>query len=264
MLSQTIYKNILINRSFYNLNFVKHRFQPQEFKVHFHNNYSIGLILDGIHKLKLQDDDLIVKKGQIKIINPYETHIADGNISWEYLNFMPSQEVIQEIAQEMCDSAVECKIKFKNIINDETATQYFLNFSNSLSKNIEYEENFILLISYLLKNYAFNDLDIKEISSNIKNSIDYLHNYYLENISLDILADISNLSKYHFIKVFYEKTGITPYQYIINLRLEFALSLMKEKLPLSEISFICGFSDQSHFIRNFKKRYGITPSNFLR
>lgn len=263
MVSKTICKDILINKNHYNINFVKHKFQPQKFKVHFHNSYSIGLILDGIHKLKLHDEDLLVKKGQIKIINPYESHIADGDLSWEYLNFMPTKEIIQEIAQEMCDDALECKIKFKNSINDSKATQHFINFSNSLNKNLEYEENFILLVSYLLKHYAFNDLDIKDISSNIKNSIDYIHNYYLEDISLDVLADISGISKYHFIKVFHEKTEITPHQYIINLRLEYALSLIKEKIPLVEVAFKCGFSDQSHFIRTFKKYYGITPSTLL-
>lgn len=263
MVSKTIRKDLLLNKNSYNIDFIKHRFQPQEFKVHFHKSYSIGLILDGIHKLKLHNDDLIINKGQIKIVNPYESHIADGNIPWEYLNFMPTKEIIQEIAQEMCDDATECIIRFKNSINDPEATQYFINLFNSLDRNLEYEENFILLVSHLLKRYAFNDLDIKDISSNIKRSIEYIHSCYLDDISLDSLADISKLSKYHFIKVFHKKTGITPHQYIVNLRLEHALALIKSNIPLSEVAFMSGFSDQSHFIRTFKKCYGITPSLLL-
>lgn len=246
--------------SFY---FVKHAFKNQNFKKHFHHNYSIGLITKGTHKLELEYDQLIVKKGKIKIINPYEIHLADGNIGWEYLNFMPNEKIIKTIAEEMCDDTVNCTIKFNNNIEDNNATQYFIKLYNSLHRGIEYQENFIILVSYLLKYYSFNELKIKQISSSIQKSIDYIHNYYLENISLDILANISSLSKYHFIKVFTKKTKFTPHQYIINLRLEYAIKLIKKNIPLAQISLSCGFSDQSHFIRTFKKYYGLTPSNLI-
>ncbi len=71
-------------------------------------------------------------------------------------------------------------------------------------------------------------IDIKDIPNNIQKSLEYIHQYYLEDISLKILANISTLSKYHFIKVFKLKTGLTPHQYIINLRIEYGLKLIKQ------------------------------------
>jgi AraC-like DNA-binding protein len=249
---------IIINKN--NLNFIKHSFEKQEFKKHFHDNYSIGLILDGVYKLQLNNNNIIAMIGEIKIINPYDLHIADGNLAWQYLNFMPNEEIIKSIAQDMCDNNINCEIKFDNYIKDTNATQYFINLFKSLDSNLEYEENFIILISYLLKNYAFRNLSIKQIPKYIQKSIEYIHMYYLDNISLDILSTLSNLSKYHFIKVFKLKTGLTPHQYILTLRIEYGLKLIKKRIPLSIVALTCGFSDQSHFIRTFRKHYGLTPS----
>jgi AraC-like DNA-binding protein len=52
--------------------------------------------------------------------------------------------------------------------------------------------------------------------------------------------------------------NITPYQYILNLRIELARELM-DKLPLAIVAQEAGFSDESHLIREFKKRFGFTP-----
>jgi len=242
------------------LHFIKHRFKKQEFKKHFHENYSIGLVLNGIHKLQIEKDDIAITQGEIKVLNPYDLHMADGNIIWEYINFMPDSQLIKHIAQDLCDDIVDCEIRFKPLIQDKKATKYFLKLYQSLDNNIEYEENFILFLSYLLQHYAFKNLKVQNIPVNIKYSLDYIYTHFLDEISLDTLAKLSHLSKYHFIKVFKEKTGLTPHQYIMALKIEYAMQLISKNLPLSQIAYECGFSDQSHFIRTFKKHYGFTPS----
>ncbi len=239
--------------------FVKHSFKKTEFKKHFHKDYSIGLILEGTHKLELNKDNIIASKGEIKIINPYDLHIADGTSPWKYLNFMPDEKAIKDFAQDLCDDIVDCDIRFNSFIKDQKATHYLLKIANSLNNTLEYEENLTIFISYLLKHYGYKNIHIKDIPKNIKNSIEYIHENFLENLSLDEIAFVSGLSKYHFIKLFKEKTGLTPHKYIIDLRIEHAKILMKKNIPFSQIALYCGFSDQSHFIRSFKKHYGYTP-----
>lgn len=242
------------------LSFVKHKFKKQEFKKHFHDNYSIGLILNGLHKVQLEKKDMIVNQGEIKVLNPYDLHCADGNITWEYINFMPDETLINSIAQDMCDDYLKCKIRFENSIQDNIATRYFIDLYHSIEHKIEYEENFILFVSYLLKNYSSKSIQEVRIPANIKHSVDYIHSYFLDDISLDVIAQLSGLSKYHFIKVFKEKTGLTPHQYIVGLRVEHGMKMIQQNIPLSIVAQECNFSDQSHFIRTFKTHYGFTPS----
>jgi AraC family transcriptional regulator len=73
------------------------------------------------------------------------------------------------------------------------------------------------------------------------------------------------MSKYHFCRLFKKSTNLTPYQYVLQRRTARAKELLKKReLTIVEIAYLLGFSDQSHFTRQFKKQYGITPGAFLK
>lgn len=88
----------------------------------------------------------------------------------------------------------------------------------------------------------------------------FLDTYYCEKLNLDELSSISNIEKSklqrHFKKVF----GLTINAYIIKKRLSKAKDMLLEnKTSKALISQLCGFSDQSHMLRNFKKEFGYIP-----
>ncbi len=94
-------------------------------------------------------------------------------------------------------------------------------------------------------------------------ALEYLHSYYNASISLDDLCMELNLSRYHFIRIFKAQTGVTPHAYLINLRLQHALEYLSGKdFSLEQISNLCGFVNQGHFSQCFKKKYGITPTQY--
>jgi len=228
--------------------FYKCKYKNQQFKKHFHTTYSIGAVISGVHYLKIGKKEFEVKEGEIKIINPYELHLPSGE--WEYINFMPS---VSEIKKASIDIFEKEKLTFKNSIRDFKIFRQFFRFYESVDK-FEREENFLLLISQFLK---YEEKECLTLDSKIKDSVEFIHSNFV-NINLDDVAKVSNLSKYHFIRIFAKKKGITPYQYILNLRIEFARELIN-KLPLSIVAQEAGFSDESHMIREFKKRFGFTP-----
>ncbi len=241
------------------LNFIKHKFKPQKFKKHFHTNYSIGLITQGVHKLNIKNQDLVITAKDIKIINPFEMHIADGAFAWEYINFMPEKEIIDLIYQEIFEKEPKKVVEFQNSIRDKEANRLFLKLYRSKGK-FEKEENFTIFISHLLKNFLKDRASLPKISSPIKSSIEFIRESFLKDISLEEVAKVSRVSKYHLIKLFSKEIGLTPYQYILDLRLEYGFRLIKLGYPLSLVAFEAKFSDQSHFIKAFKARYGFTPS----
>jgi AraC family transcriptional regulator len=83
------------------------------------------------------------------------------------------------------------------------------------------------------------------------------------NLSLDDLADVVGLSKYHFSRRFKKRTGQSPYQFVIYERVRAARHLLQETTrPLVQIAFDVGFSSQSHFTRTFKRHVGATPGRY--
>jgi AraC family transcriptional regulator len=85
------------------------------------------------------------------------------------------------------------------------------------------------------------------------------------DISLEALAEESGYSRAHFLRMFREATGVTPHQYVLDVRLRHAQEwLRKKNSTLIDIADICGFSSQSHMTSVFRKRLGVTPGEFRR
>ena len=84
-----------------------------------------------------------------------------------------------------------------------------------------------------------------------------------QELSLEGLAAISQLSAYHFCRAFKRSTGLTPHQYVIRQRVERAKVLLKGgKMGIAEVAVACGFTHQSHLNRHFKRLTGVTPKKF--
>jgi AraC-like DNA-binding protein len=99
----------------------------------------------------------------------------------------------------------------------------------------------------------------------IAKTVLYIRKHLNEAIELEKLAEISCLSKDHFIRLFKKELGTTPLQYINQKKIEKAqLLLITEELAVKEIAFQLAFDDYSYFIRLFKKTTGVTPQEYRR
>lgn len=89
---------------------------------------------------------------------------------------------------------------------------------------------------------------------------EYNDSHLHERIALETLAEIAQLSVYHFARAFRESVGMPPHAYIVRRRIERAQRLLRSTdLSLSEIALKVGFTDQSHFSRHFRRLTGMSP-----
>lgn len=84
-----------------------------------------------------------------------------------------------------------------------------------------------------------------------------------KKISLDKMAHSVNLSHWHLHRLFKAATGVTPARYLKRLRMQRASRLLETTfLSVKEIMLKIGLHDESHFIRDFKRAYGMTPIHY--
>lgn len=90
---------------------------------------------------------------------------------------------------------------------------------------------------------------------------DYVVAHLDEPIGVEALADIAPRSPFHFTRVFTRSVGMTPHRYVVHLRLQHALELVREgRSGLAEIAARTGFADQSHLSRWVRRVHGVPLS----
>ncbi len=93
----------------------------------------------------------------------------------------------------------------------------------------------------------------------------HVHQHFGDDLSLDALAEVAGMSKYHFCRLFRQSAGVTPYQYLLGVRVDRAKRLLQSTDDsIGEIAERVGFNSQSQFNRAFRKLAGTTPAAFRR
>lgn len=97
--------------------------------------------------------------------------------------------------------------------------------------------------------------------------IDKVREYCLANaggeLSVDELAAVAGYSRYHFIRQFHRHYGMSPMEFVTDLKMRLAVRLLQtEKLTVKEVADRCGFSSAGYFCRVFRKHHGKTPARF--
>lgn len=198
------------------------------------------------------------------MINPYEIHCAskmDKNSNGLFALYLDRQWVYE--MQKELFSLHEYMPFCKNIINSKSIYMDFIHLCESIFSNefsIKKEEKiFDFLAKLMIENCNKSENKVQnELSCDIRNFID-------KNSSLDFtLEDISKqflISPFHLIRIFKKEFGLTPYQYILNLKINMAKELLAKK-PISEVALNTGFNDQSHLYKYFKQIFSISPNEY--
>ena len=119
----------------------------------------------------------------------------------------------------------------------------------------------LLASEQLLIDHAENvSLSHTETIHNVAEEIDKNH---WQPLTVEELAKAAGMSKYHFLRIFKEVMGVTPYKYMLMKRIEAAKKILKTtELSVYEVSMMVGFKDECHFSRTFKNITNTTPFRY--
>ena len=140
--------------------------------------------------------------------------------------------------------------------------------SSGLNTRLYAESVANALALHMLRHYSTLQKKALSVTSDLSKTrlrqvLDYMREYSDRDLSVAELATVAQVSSSHFAHLFRETMGMAPHQYLIACRIEQAKRfLLTEDLPLHELAFRCGFADQSHLTRHFRRIMGATPGTF--
>lgn len=142
--------------------------------------------------------------------------------------------------------------------------------TNGVNSRLYAESAATFLSVHLLQTYSTRKFIVKEYEGGLpqhklRQATEYIQEHLAQEISLKELAEYLGISRYHFCRLFKQSTGLSPYQYVIQQRVERATQLLLQgNLSISEVAIACGFTHQSHLNRHFKRLTGVTPKTLLK
>ena len=258
--------------------------------LHKHKFIEIVYIVSGKAKHIINENEYSVKKGDISVINPYETHafFADTSCSEEFVAYdlMFTPDFIDKACLENDDfSQLSDSFMFYSLFPDEKEFKKRFNLVpncnlelESVFEKIYYEYrnkkngyvNLIrvytaeIIIKLLRK---IQDLEKSAISESqrelVLSVIEYIENNYSIKINMEQIASKMFFNKNYISKLFKKETGLSINEFVREIRLKKACRQLSETdRNITEIAYDCGFSDMKTFYAIFKKYMGCTPKKY--
>jgi AraC-like DNA-binding protein len=235
---------------------------------YFPRNFQVGYVKEGKGQFIIGDDIYPIVKGEFFLIQPGKIHSGkpDEKIGWTVDTIAIKASLIEDLFGK------DVNITFPDfVVGDENMKTLFLkafNLLNNYQASLENEGRLYLTLTELidLKAVIVQKSNEKENPSEaVERATAFITKNFKEAFSLDELAQQAFISKFHLLRIFKSKTGLTPYAYQMQLRLNEARRLIFQDKSLTEIAYELGFTDQAHFTNTFKKHAnGANPSDLLK
>lgn len=248
--------------------------------LHYHNFLEIGYCEYG-SGVFIVDGEIIPFSGQCaSIIYEGQTHIAQSinpeKSLWHflYINLEYLFSGHNTWGLSLLDKAQIENYEFRNLLMYEESPSIYELIQMILYESSHTSQNYLeairgLVYALLIEHNRFNKKrtssanHVKQIKllDDIAETINYINMNYMNEITIDTLVKISNISKANLQRKFLVVTGMSPMQYIHNMRLNRAsVMLWNPKKPIVDIAMEVGYNSLSSFNRHFLKRFQMSPT----
>ena len=254
------------------------------FPVHTHPEYELNFIENAQGAQRIVGDSIeeIGNEELVLIANPKLEH------AWADCHNIPQE--IHEITIQFHPDLLKNFLEKDQMASIQRLFQHAergILFSPDTTKKIRpliktltcENDNFYSLIKFLIILHELSkDNGIRELSTHsfalegkdssaedytLSQVIAYINQHYTENIHLDDVADLANMSKPTFCRFIKQHTSKSFLDFLTDIRLGIASrKLIDTTDSIAEIGYVCGFNNLSNFNRIFKKKKGVTPTDF--
>ncbi len=253
---------------------------PVDVDVHHHDFYEVYLFIKGSAEYWIEGRRVTMVPGDLILINPTELHrsiVLPESTDYERIVLWINKDYLNSLSTHGADLSFcfdSSNPSHTNRIRPSGAT-----LSPAASKLTALVEEYCgtgwgrsvcleaVFIQFMIELNRLVQTPVNKIAKDdednfVLNVLKYINENYHEDLSLDNLASLFFVSKYHLSHAFRREVGISLYRYVMLKRLMAAKEMLLQGVSAGESAYACGFGDYAGFWRAFKAEYGISPKEF--
>jgi len=248
------------------------RYVRQSFPRHFHESFVVCVNERGAHGSWYRGANLIIPQRAVTVVPPGEVHTGQPvpGRPWHYRAMYPSVALLTELARDLGLRRTQAPSFPSLWFHDAALTRAFLRAHRAHEEDpdpLVAEGGVVDVLAALVARHALGPRSgaaRRSPDGAVQRAIEYLNDCFARRITLDQLARALGSTRYFVLRAFRQATGIPPYAYLTQIRVERAKRLLQAGLPIAMVAQRVGFADQSHLTRHFRRLVGVTPGVFAR
>ncbi|NGN97450.1 AraC family transcriptional regulator [Grimontia sp. S25] len=244
-------------------------YEKQAFSRHTHEGYTVGVIRKGAQRFWRTGGYHVAPASSIILVNADQVH--DGHSAteggWTYEAMYPTEAQFESVSKDLGLASKVPYFPFAVEEDPKLSNQLLMLFSLLRSNEDPlltetFTHHVLLSLTCRFNKRPQLPEDIVKIGPKLDLVREYLHQNATEAVSLEALSELSGVSPYHLVRQFKARYGLPPHAYQIQQRVRRAQHMMKNGFSLADCAISCGFHDQSHFHRHFRRAIGVTPKQY--
>lgn len=242
---------------------------------HYHDSYEIYLQLSGKRYVFWDNICYTMEPGDLMVFKPFDLHYAKSrevdyferyvlNFQKEIFNGILSRDECEILLNKIDSCVIRLKAEqVRALKEDFVRVDQYKGQNGFLAKKILYSAVLQLVMHMIQCTDKSESVDRVKIAPQIVEALRYTDKHYRENLTLDEIAEMVHVSKYHFCRMFRAATGASYIKYLNTLRLTKVHSLLLETdESIDEIAKETGVSSAANLSRTFRNEYGKSPREF--
>jgi AraC-like DNA-binding protein len=238
---------------------------------HFHEELELNIRQGDGWQFNYRGATYSVPSNTLVVTQPGEAHYADctSNRDCTFRALRVDVALLQQVAIDVAGRETDLPFFSMPLVHDRDLNTQFIQAHQALEQSISQLEQQTLildLLAQLILRCAEAPPGLAKLGDE-RQPVDrvraYIEDHYNQEISLDQLAQVANLSSFHLNRVFSKTVGMPPHAYQIQMRILQAKRLLRKEWSIEQAAYETGFASQSHFGSHFKRLVCVTPRQYL-
>jgi AraC-like DNA-binding protein len=243
---------------------VRHAYRP-----HSHRTWTIAVVQRGAARFEVDRTRQRADAGELFVLEPEAVHTGMAAVpeGWAYKVLYVEPSVLHDWAQR--DDPAPRAARWV-VFRDHALRDALLRAHAALEADgpgLALEERVLEAIAGLAPHLRGTPVTARRERGEhaaVRRARRYLQERWDQPVSLAELSGAAGLSRFELIRRFRQQSGLTPHAFQRDLRIDRARALLGDGMPAAAVAAACGFADQPHLTRVFKRLVGVTPGAYAR